>query len=425
MKSANEYIKEIYSRLVNIYPGKPWCKSLEAKEKMGKNFLMKAGSAELRNIITKGLVCFERNGYDGSTTIEKDYIEEAIYFISQVIPYCESVKENGYGPSNIIKRLYGAFSNDDDMRAIRFEFMMVNYFLHKKCKIDFPDECKGSETYDLLIHPPYGLSFEVECKSFSEDKGATITLDEGSTLIDAIINEHGKNLDFLSPGKLKSKIFSIDISIPFPTKNIDKKNLANNIFEMISDKEIKPCDEFSIDILEFNIDDNYLEDTDKVELVSDKTDPLLAEVSKLNGGEAALISHKCKDGGFICFRVSSSLKDRFWKEVTNVAKKAIKDQLTGTRPAVVALQFTNESVERFSTIFSEDNNYNKITSRYFKYKYIVNFIFAGEILRNKVDNYPIKVDNYMIVPIRNEKSYYESGGIYLLLGGKLKGNSAL
>lgn len=418
MKQTNEYIKEIYNRLVNIYPDKPWCKSLEAKERMRKNLPMKGRSAELNNIITKGLVCFERNGYDSSTTIEKDYIEEAIYFISQVIPYCESVMKNGYGPSNIVKRLYGAFSNDDDMRAIRFEFMMVNYFRYKKCEIDFPDECKGNETYDLLIHPPYGLSFEVECKSFSSDKGATITVDEGATLIDTIIKEHGDSLDVLSPGKSRAKIINIDISTLLPTKETDKKKLVKNIFEKIPNNGKISYDEFTIEVREFNINSCYLDNAEEAEIISNETDPIFAEANKFYGGDAALICCKCKDEGFISFRVSSSLKKNFWKEIANVSKGAIKNQLTGTRPAIVALQFTNESVEKFHSIHSSRNEYNKIASRYFKNKYITNFVFAGEILRTKLNNFPIKVDNYKLAPIQNKKSYYESGGIYLLLGGK-------
>lgn len=422
MNSAKGYVCKIYERLVDIYPDKPWNKSYESIERMRGGFLLRGGQAELSNSITTGLVYFDRSGYDDSDPQGKDLIEESIYFISQVIPYCESVLNGGYGPTNIVKRLRGAFSNDNDMRAIRFEFLMVNYFRYKGCSIYFPDESGGDETYDLLIQPPYGLPFEVECKSFSGDKGTTVSLDEGASVLDDLIKRYGDKISSISPGKGRVKIINIILSSPVPTKRDSLHDLTGSIMETIPANGLFASDVFSLEVKTLNdFDmDSYLVDVGKSENAFSGRDLLWDEALKFQGGIAGFIVHECGDGGLVCFRVSSSLKKKYWKEIAEVAKKAAKEQLTGKRPGVVALQFINESVEYFSGIHLKDNNFNMLANRYFKLKHITNFVFVGDILRSEIDNFPIKVDSVLVRAIRNKSSYFESGGIYLLLDDNVK-----
>ena len=122
-------------------------------------------------------------------------------FAAQVLSVIKAV--NGLGAERFRSRVRACIKNNpSDLRALRLELATATHFLRQGKKVSWPEMAQsyveGQRIYDLLVEDigPNGL--ELECKSFSEDKGRKITRREALDFFWLIRSQNWKKLK-LSP----------------------------------------------------------------------------------------------------------------------------------------------------------------------------------------------------------------------------------
>lgn len=75
-------------------------------------------------------------------------------------------------------RVRGALNNPAEMRALRLELMAATHFLRAGRRVSWPEMAAGAlpgqRIFDLLVEDLGPTGLEIECKSFSEEKGRRI-----------------------------------------------------------------------------------------------------------------------------------------------------------------------------------------------------------------------------------------------------------
>jgi hypothetical protein len=117
-------------------------------------------------------------------------------------------------------RVRGAFRNPAEMRAMRLELMTATHFLRAARKVSWPEmssaPVQGVGVADLLIEDlgPNGL--EVECKSFSEEKGRRIGRRQALEFYWLLKSRHWDRLQRIKTGVLA--VVTVPRSVPHPYK---------------------------------------------------------------------------------------------------------------------------------------------------------------------------------------------------------------
>ena len=380
MKRIENNIPSIYDRLQNIFPTRPWLKAVADIENLRAQFFLRGGQEELDNPIAFGLTLWERHQYLVGSPYAWDRVIEAMNFAERVVRIVESIKNGQGGPSGIERRFVGAFKNSADMRALRFELYMAEAMIQRNCKVLWPEETSGFETFDLLIRPQNGLpEFELECKSFAVDKGMSVKLADAHKLIGGIIEHSPYVIKSIPEDNTKISILTIDIKNAIPTKLKDLKNLAENISARIQSRKFDRQNEFTIrhDFIpiEGNIED---------------PDICFNAANILPGTMAAFVAHGNPKSGWKGIRVISSGELKLWKEVANVISKSAKDQLTSNRPGAIALQFTNDTVEEISTANYVNNEFRKLSERVFTKEHVAMLLVANDF---SIRPAPVRTEN--------------------------------
>lgn len=92
----------------------------------------------------------------------------------------------------------GLRTNPADLRALRLELMTATHFLRAGNKVTWPEMSsqyiEGQRVCDLLVEDLGPLGLELECKSFSEDKGRKITRREALEFFWLVRSNHWKRL---------------------------------------------------------------------------------------------------------------------------------------------------------------------------------------------------------------------------------------
>ncbi len=88
--------------------------------------------------------------------------------------------------------------NPADLRALRLELMTATHFLRAGKKVTWPEmstkHVEGQRVCDLVVADLGPLGLELECKSFSEDKGRKITRREALEFFWLVRSNHWKRL---------------------------------------------------------------------------------------------------------------------------------------------------------------------------------------------------------------------------------------
>ena len=345
----------IYSRLVTLYPSKPWLRTVENIGKLSNQFAGRGGQEELDNSIAFGLTFWDQHKYAINAGYEWNTMFQAMIFVQRVVDLCEAVDRGESGPKELKKRFEGALRYASDMRALQYELYMASLLVSKGCSIVWPEESKGIETFDLLVYPPQELlPFELECKSFSGDKGFAIELADGNRLLGALL-ERISLAQILTTREGFASILTITVTGSIPKNEKDFKILTNDLVSAIQSPRGKA------DNAEFSVAEELCS------LVGDPTDidACWNAAQSLSGCLAGFIACGLK-GQNKGIRLVYTGEVRIWKEVEKVAKRAFKKQLTGKRPGALALQFINDTIEPIDACWEPGNKYRLLSESLFR-----------------------------------------------------------
>lgn len=344
---------DIYNRLTNLYPAKPWLKVVENFSKLSKQFPGRGGQEELDSSVAFGLTFWERHKYALSAGYEWNTMYQTMLFVQRVVELCEAVDRGEPGPKELKKRFEGAFKLSSDMRALQYELYMAYVLKSRGCTIDWPEESKGKETFDLLVYPPGGLEpFELECKSFAGDKGFAVRLADGHRLIGALLEKI--SLGRLLPAKKDfASILTITLTESVPT---DEKSFQTFVVNLASEIEAKGR---NLDCAGFSVSEDFCP------LVGDPMDEnaCVNAAQSLPGSVAAFVACHSPEDRLKGIRVVYAGDVRIWTEVEKLSKRALNKQLTGKRPGALALQFINDTIEPINTAFEPQNKYRLLSEK--------------------------------------------------------------
>jgi hypothetical protein len=408
MKRIENNIPSIYDRLQTIFPTRPWFKAVEDIESLRAQFFARGGQEELDNPIAFGLTLWGRHKYLVGSPYAWDLVIEAMFFAERVVKIFESIRNGQDGPTGIERRFIGALKNSADMRALRFELYMAEAMIQRNCKVIWPEETKGLETFDLLIRPQNGLpEFELECKSFAVDKGVSVKLADAHKLIGGIIEHSPSVIELIPADNSKISILTIGMKNIIPTKLKELKDLVENIFAAIQSRKFESQNEFTIS-------------HDFLPIKGDIEDPDICfnAANSLPGAMAAFVVHGNSKCGWKGIRVVWSGQLKLWKEVGNVTSKAAKDQLTGNRPGAIALQFMNDTVEKISTANHSNNKFRELSEKIFTKEHIAMLLVANDF---SIRPTPLSTKNgiqYMMVEFCRVAAFENNKGKFAKSGLK-------
>lgn len=362
-------LKEIYCRISGIYPDKPWLDTVDKIRGQEKAYPMRAGQAEVDNWIAFALTRFERELYNINSGYEWKALAETMLHVERVARHCESVRNGLEGPRELEKRFRGSMRNPDDGRAIRFELYMADVLASRGCKIAWPKENAGKETFDLLVQPPNGLpEFELECKSFGGSKGASIELSDGQRLLEACLNLT-KIHELIPSHPGLASILTIDVYDTIPKDEKSLQHMARNVVSTIKGEQP------TITPHTFKIRQ------DVRPLIGDPGDPdsCHAAADQLPGAMLGFVATGSYEEGWKGFQVSWSGKFTLWQKAERTAKDAFDRQLTKKRPGAVALQFVNDTVESIWLSNNEENKFRQLADKLFSREHAALVVIATEI----------------------------------------------
>jgi hypothetical protein len=144
-------------------------------------------------------------------------------FVAQVLSLMDSWP--AVHAERLRRRVHGCMRNPDDLRGLRLEYAMATHFMHRGCKVVWPEIEENGETFDLLVDGAGMVPLEVECKSIGEDKGRVITRRDIADFVGQLAPLVTEFVQGLQTGVA----CSVKLPGQFPRKLDELKRLANEL----------------------------------------------------------------------------------------------------------------------------------------------------------------------------------------------------
>lgn len=221
-----EQIPDVYLRFAQAIGESHWKKRASAlrQEIKGNRFLE-------RYIRDENSVAFqldhlrelkEKYGAIPPEALANDDIFPAISLAAQVLSIMEHSSTSQ--ARQLERRVHGALKNTDDLRALQLELSAATHFIRRGYRVSWP-ELNGLGTFDLLVEDAGPSGLEIECKSFSTDKGRKIHRRDALEF-HSILNSH---LGSVKRG-LKTGLSAV-LTVPgrLPLRHIDRVALAKRV----------------------------------------------------------------------------------------------------------------------------------------------------------------------------------------------------
>ncbi|HDS1776886.1 TPA: hypothetical protein QEM49_001369 [Pseudomonas putida] len=332
--------KGIFEALVELFPSQPWLKTVRDIEARKKRTPHAAFVSEQENQLAYGLnACsdfLEKRRVQGTV----EMVLSALSVASQIVHLCSPVATGVRGPKDLPARFRAGFHDPAGMRAVLFELQVALSLYQGGCHVEWLDESSGSETFDMLVTPPGLDAFELECKSFSADKGVGTTKHQAAKLYDIL---RPQLEGFLPIPVARVAVISVFLRQSIPTEQGALAILAGELAIAIKDGErITGNAAATLEYNEIILPYAWDGDATQVSLHAQQLYPI---------GATLATAWKDSQRGWVVLRaVVSGKENGFWKEIEKVAKKSIKNQLTGKRPGALALHFGSETIESLQSL---------------------------------------------------------------------------
>lgn len=400
---------EIYERFVKLLDGKPWIKATKDLQLQINQNRLSGPQIERENREAFGLTFFDeyrmRRRWDPAWA----GVQEAMNFVAQV---CDMV-DSGLGDRGTkayIGRVKGAFKNSRDMRALRLEHLAAVRFFCQGASITWPDESKGQETYDLLATGLTHTPIEVECKSTSKDKGRLIT---EKAFVDFL--EH-----LLPAAKAASKpgealLVRVEVPNRLPTRTSALKELASEVISAIGAGE--PSTQGGYRLETHRSFPMFLTHTPQAEMKHTGLYHYALEVLGEMQGYRAI---ELYGNAGLVFEICSKRENDPLGKLWDTAKKAVRHQMTGTRPGCLILKLEGWSRKEFLMLTESTVNVLGVFAQELfsdeKHQHLACVVFASEEAIEDIDPFHGLAQSCIWVADRQEGAYANLGISQILLG---------
>lgn len=260
---------------------------------------------------------------------------ETVAFVTQTMAFLDSV--DAQIAKAFIGRVKGAFSNPPDFRGLLLEMLTATHMQRRGTVIQLPTD----GTYDWFAERE-GLSFEVECKSISGDKGRPIHLRESLDLCHLIKKEFGSLIDSVSD------VLLVTVKLPgkAPSDYKIRKEVAKQAKRAVLMAQDLASDCASITQLRFP--------KNQLVLTGDTSDrerlrQFMAQVYGQAHGHLA-VAYATRAGGLILVAIGSQLGDDMIGETMRTLERAGSDQLTRGRPGILCVKLEGLTADELIAI---------------------------------------------------------------------------
>jgi hypothetical protein len=345
--SIHDYeIQSIFDRFKRLVGENTWLrrtKALKAEIK-GNRFLLHHHLAE--NQIAYALSeCSDLHARHGAIPVYQldcTPVYPAIAFAANSLSMIDLMdKTSG---QRMIRRIQGAFNNPEDIRALQLEFTAANHFTRRGHKITW-SELQGGGTYDLLVADLGPMGLEVECKSFSESKGRKITsrqsIDFWHLMQPALMAVANKLTGGLT--------VVLTLSSKMPSNFNDRKNLVSRIARVILAGKNQTLPGAEITLRDF--DPKLMDGFSGKE--GDAPRELVDTITGTQNRQVLVTG--LKSGGCVIFVIQSRQDDNFFSAIKHSVKRAATEQLTGTRPGLLLVEFSGMSTDSLVDLATHDH----------------------------------------------------------------------
>ncbi len=293
-------------------------------------------------------------------------IYPALAFVSHCVSMLERM--DATSRTQAIGRIQGAFRNPEDMRALQLEFTVGLHFSKLGHRLKWPELEAGGDTYDLLVEDLGPAGLEVECKAISEEKGRRIS------------TRHALDFWYLMQRDLKAATqglnggLSIVMTLPdkIPTSYAERKELSNLVARTILSAQSQVYPQATISIRDFDV--QLLQGVDWSNTRQD-TRELIESITGTSNRQAMITG--LKGGGAVICVIQSSQDDSLFDAIHKTVKRAATKQLTGTRPAMILMEFSGVSPEGMVSLAEQDNTAGNVPTSLRQW--------ASEFLSNTTD----------------------------------------
>lgn len=327
---------EIYGRFVKLLGGKPWIKATQDLQLQILENPLTRPQIEQENLEAIGLTFFDQYQMTRRFHPAWPRVQEAMNFAAQVCDMVENALDVR-GTRAYIGRVIGAFKNSRDMRAMRIEHLAAIQLSRQGASISWPDESSGPETFDILASGLTPTPIEVECKSNSRDKGRRITQSETMAFLYRI-------LPLVLTQAVQGEALLLRVVVPsrLPTRIEALDQLASEIQSSLTSGDSSTPGGVILEV-----------QRGSPVFLTEMGDPDLKRTALLHyallemGAPVGFRGGTCVGSAGVVIEVCSQRRNDLFRKLWDTAKKAIRNQMTGTRPGCLILKLEGWSREEF------------------------------------------------------------------------------
>jgi hypothetical protein len=356
-------IPRVYARFAEEINERHWKERVRAlkSEIRGNKFLRELHQQE--NAIAFQLErlgsLYARFGATGVFPYNDSGIFPAASFAAQVLSVIDA--SDNVLADRFRGRVRGAFKNPDDMRGLRLELTTATHFLRAGKKVIWPEMISSPKhqqghSFDLLIENIGSKGLEIECKSFSEEKGRRIRRHQVLNFYNQVVrSKHWKNID-----KHLSDNIVVVVTVPdiLPIDYRARQALADDVAEAIAIPSATPRD---VELKDATLHITVVDAT-QLSMFNTPT-PSRAELRQLfnkitNTRNKEIVLIKTKAGGTFILAVQSSKDDELMDAMIKTLKNAASRQLSGNRAGLVVVGLDGLAPTELINVAMHENRQN-------------------------------------------------------------------
>ncbi|RAI70840.1 hypothetical protein DOZ80_10235 [Pseudomonas fluorescens] len=367
----------VYEAFVVLFPDRPWLKRVSnLKHQINETPLLRLFLWK-RNVLTYGLWAFDSYGMQPLDVESWEASKQAMIFASQILYICRhSSPENA---NKLCGRARHAIKDPDGMRGLQFELTVATHLSREGCEIIWMEEDTGGGVFDMMVMIPDVGAVEVECKSLSADRGESLTEETFQVLTSLLLPLIEPKLRLL-----KRHVYGISFifSSKIPESAIQRAKLVAELAEAVGQErsELSGVCSISVGMGTFE----SMQQTFGVEELHAIANDLLGH------GPGYRLMKELDEQTFLVIDIQSRVPSKFEAMLGEVAKSAVRDQMTGTRPGCLVIRVerhSGSSLESFS-----EQELNSLAQRASKlltnpdYAHLASVVFVSASSMTRIGN---------------------------------------
>lgn len=331
----------VYQALTGLFPDKPWVKRVASLQHQINETPTLRALLWRQNLSAYGLNSYDSYGMTALDTDSWSATKQAMIFAAQVVHVCsETTPENS---RKFCGRVRDAINKPGGMRGLRFELTVATHLNREGCEIFWMEDGGGNESFDILARFPHAGLVEVECKCLSADRGEAFSEQNFCMLIDQLVPLVEQKLP-----PLDHHFYGISLTFggKVPESAAMRSQLVVPLAEAIGLGELSLEGICKIDLRLGNL--QAVQHTLSVELLNAIADELMG------AGPGHRFIKQLGEHKYLAIDIQSLVPSKFEAALENVAKTAIRNQMTGNRPGCLVIGVERHSGPELELISTQE-----------------------------------------------------------------------